>query len=118
MKQDVLETLEFDKIREKLAELAPSQLSKAMARTLMPSVEPEIIEKKLTETEEASILLEREITTPLGETHDITETLEKAGKDMILMAKEFIDLAATLETYKKMHHYFEGERHLVYPALE
>ena len=104
MKQDVLETLEFDKIREKLAELAPSQLSKAMARTLMPSVEPEIIEKKLTETEEASILLEREITTPLGETHDITETLEKAGKDMILMAKEFIDLAATLETYKKMHH--------------
>lgn len=46
MKQDVLETLEFDKIREKLAELAPSQLSKAMARTLMPSVEPEIIEKK------------------------------------------------------------------------
>ena len=53
MKQDVLETLEFDKIREKLAELAPSQLSKAMARTLMPSVEPEIIEKKLTETEEA-----------------------------------------------------------------
>ena len=63
MKQDVLETLEFDKIREKLAELAPSQLSKAMARTLMPSVEPEIIEKKLTETEEASILLEREITT-------------------------------------------------------
>ena len=38
MKQDVLETLEFDKIREKLAELAPSQLSKAMARTLMPSV--------------------------------------------------------------------------------
>ena len=80
MKQDVLETLEFDKIREKLAELAPSQLSKAMARTLMPSVEPEIIEKKLTETEEASILLEREITTPLGETHDITETLEKAGE--------------------------------------
>ena len=64
MKQDVLETLEFDKIREKLAELAPSQLSKAMARMLMPSVEPEIIEKKLTETEEASILLEREITTP------------------------------------------------------
>lgn len=45
MKQDVLETLEFDKIREKLAELAPSQLSKVMARTLMPSVEPEIIEK-------------------------------------------------------------------------
>ena len=118
MKQDVLETLEFDKLREKRAEPAPSHLSKAMARTLMPAVEPEIIEKKLTETEEASILLEREITTPLGETHDITETLEKAGKDMILMAKEFIDLAATLETYKKMHHYFEGERHLVYPALE
>ncbi len=118
MNQDVLETLEFPQIRNKLCELAPSQLSKEMAISLTPSYEPEIIEKKLMETEEASILLEREITTPLGETHDIREILRKAGKKMILLAKEFIDLAASLETYKKMHHYFEGERHLVYPALE
>ena len=118
MNQDVLETLEFHQIRNKLCELAPSQLSKEMAISLEPFYEPEIIEKKLEETEEASILLEREITTPLGETHDIRDILRKAGKKMILLAKEFIDLSASLETYKKMHHYFEGERHLMYPALE
>ena len=80
MKQDVLETLEFDKIREKLAELAPSQLSKAMARTLMPSVEPEIIEKKLTETEEASILLEREIRPLWGRRMTSPRHWKKLGK--------------------------------------
>lgn len=118
MKDNVLETLEFDRIREKLRDMAPSILSKEMAMELVPSSEVEIVEQKLRETEEASILLEREISTPLGETHDIRELLRKAGKDMILTSKEFIDLAASLETYKKMHHYFEGERHLVYPTLE
>lgn len=29
-----------------------------------------------------------------------------------------MDLSNSLDTYKKMHHYFEGERHLQYPALE
>ena len=118
MKETVLETLEFNEIRKKLKELAPSALSKELADHLMPSSEPEIVEKKLQETEEATILLEREMATPLGETYDIRETLRKAEKDMTLTAKEFLDLAASLETYKKMHHYFEGERHLQYPQLE
>ena len=107
MKENVLETLEFDQIRLKLADMAPSTLSKERALSLVPSSVPEIVEKKLEETEEASILLEREITTPLGETYDIREILRKAKKDMILTGKEFMDLAASLETYKKMHHYFE-----------
>lgn len=118
MKENVLETLEFDQIREKLRDMAPSALSKELAMSLVPSSVPEIVDKKLEETEEATILLEREITTPLGETYDIREILRKAKKDMILTGKEFMDLAASLETYKKMHHYFEGERHLLYPALE
>ena len=118
MKSDVLETLEFDRIREMLRDMAPSALSKELAMALEPAAEPEIVAQKLQETEEAAILLEREISTPLGETHDIRELLRKAGKDMVLTAKEFIDLSASLETYKKMHHYFEGERHLQYPALE
>lgn len=42
-----------------------------MALELLPSSVPEVVEKSLQETEEASVLLEREITTPLGETHDI-----------------------------------------------
>ena len=118
MEKDILETLEFNEIRKKLAELAPSALSKKMALELLPSSVPEVVEKSLQETEEASVLLEREITTPLGETHDILETLKKAEKGSLLSAKECMDLSNSLDTYKKMHHYFEGERHLQYPALE
>lgn len=118
MDKDVLEILEFDKIKRMLFEAAPSALSKETALQLKPSFVPEEVEKLLNETEEAFILLQREITTPLGETYDIRDILQKAGKDSILMPKEFLDLANSLDTYKKMHHYFEGERHLLYPELE
>ena len=118
MDKDVLEILEFDKIKRMLSEAAPSALSKEAALQLKPSYVPEEVEKLLKETEEAFLLLQREITTPLGETCDIRDILRKAGKDSILMPKEFLDLASSLDTYKKMHHYFEGERHLLYPELE
>lgn len=118
MEKDILEILEFDKIREKLADLAPSTLAKERALHLTPSYVPEVVEKSLEETDEASVLLEKEITTPLGETYDIRPLLKKAEKDSVLSAKEFLDLANSLDTYKKMHHYFEGEKHLLYPALE
>lgn len=118
MEKDILEILEFDQIRERLAKLAPSALSKERALHLTPSYVPEVVEKSLQETEEASALMEKEITTPLGETHDILGLLKKAEKGSILSSKEFLDLANSLDTYKKMHHYFEGERHLQYPSLE
>lgn len=118
MDENLLEIIEFDKIREKLITFSPSSLSKERALYLTPSSDPEIVNQRLKETEEACILLERELSTPLGETYDIRGILKKAEKDSILTAKEFLDLANSLETYKKMHHYFEGERHLLYPELE
>ncbi len=104
MEKDILEILEFDKIRDRLAELAPSVLSKKRALSLTPSYVPEVVEKSLQETDEASVLLEKEITTPLGETHDIPGLLKKAEKGSILTAREFLDLANSLDTYKKMQH--------------
>ena len=118
MEQDVLNILDFDQIRSKLVELAPSTMAKIMASELTPSSMPEIIDQKLTETEEAVILLQREVSSPLGETHDIRKILEKAQKDIILLSNEFIDLNSSLLTYKSMNLYFAGERHLRYPVLE
>lgn len=114
----VFESLEFDQIRAQLKMLAPSSLSKKMAEELVPSNIPEIVRRHLDETEEAVILLQKEIATPLGETHDIFPLLRNASKDIVLLPAEFNDVLVSLETYKKMHHYFEGERHLVYPLLE
>lgn len=45
MEKDILEILEFNEIRKKLAELAPSALSKKMALELLPSSVPEVVEK-------------------------------------------------------------------------
>lgn len=118
MNQEIFQILEFDEIKKMLEKLAPSSLAKKKAINLCPSDNPEKVSEWLLQTEEANICLEKEITTPLGETHDIFQILKKADKDIILLPKEFMELASSLETYDKMYHYFEGERHLLYPLLE
>lgn len=47
MEQDVLNILDFDQIRSKLVELAPSTMAKIMASELTPSSMPEIIDQNL-----------------------------------------------------------------------
>ena len=118
MEQDILQILEFNEIRRMLAQLCPSSLSKAKAMDLQPSSKPRIIAEHLQETEEASICLQKEISSPLGETYDIIPFIDRAEKEMILLAGEFMEISSSLETYQKMHEYFSGERHLRYPILE
>lgn len=60
----------------------------------------------------------KEISSPLGETYDIIPFIDRAEKEMILLAGEFMEISSSLETYQKMHEYFSGERHLRYPILE
>ena len=117
MNTDVLQTLEFTEIQKRLAAAAPSTLSKELALSWRPSVYAEVIARLLSETDEAVRIGEREIATPLGETHDIREMLGKAEKDVVLLPQEFTDLGATLETYEKMAHYFTLERRELYPML-
>lgn len=81
MEQDILQILEFNEIRRMLAQLCPSSLSKAKAMDLQPSSEPRIIAEHLQETEEASICLQKEISSPLGETYDIIPFIDRAEKE-------------------------------------
>ena len=117
MNTDILETLEFHEIQKRLAECAVSSLSKELALGWKPSELPEVVARLLDETEEAVVCLQREIASPLGETHDIRESLDKSEKDILLLPQEFLDIAASLETYKKMNQYFLGDRAALYPAL-
>ncbi len=118
MNSHVLHTLEFNQIQKMLVDRAGSTLSKEMAMKWCPSSEYEIIQNWLNETDEAFRCLHKEVSMPLGQTHDIRTVLSKAEKDICIMPNEFTDLLTTLLTYEKMHHYFEGERHLIYPTLE
>ena len=71
MNQEIFQILEFDEIKKMLEKLAPSSLAKKKAINLCPSDNPEKVSEWLLQTEEANICLEKEIITPLGETHDI-----------------------------------------------
>ena len=82
MNEQVLHILEFDEIRKMLASRAVSGLAKKMAMEWVPSSEQSVIQEWLTETEEATICLQKEIATPLGETHDVAPFLEKEEKEI------------------------------------
>lgn len=117
MTVEVLEALDFGEIQKLLASHAVSTLSKEAAMSIQPTSVPEIVARQLEETGEAVVCLQREITSPLGETHDVREALDKARKDILLLPQEFLDICASLETYKKMRQFFMGERTGVYPVL-
>ncbi len=117
MTADMLQALDFGEIQKMLADHACSVLAKQVAMNSQPSSDPEIVARRLEETREAAVCLQREISSPLGETHDIREALDKSKKDIILLPQEFLDICASLETYKKMSLYFRGEREAIYPVL-
>ena len=104
MNSHVLHTLEFNQIQKMLVDRAGSTLSKEMAMKWCPSSEYEIIQNWLNETDEAFRCLHKEVSMPLGQTHDIRTVLSKAEKDICIMPNEFTDLLTTLLTYEKMHH--------------
>lgn len=118
MEQGVLQILEFNEIRNMLARLCPSSLSKKRAMDLQPSSEASVVAERLQETEEAFLCLQKEIASPLGETYDIVPLVDRAEKEISLLATEFMEIAVSLETYQKIYNYFSGERHLRYPLLE
>ena len=70
MNEQVLHTLEFDEIRKMLASRAVSGLAKKMAMEWVPSSEQSVIQEWLTETEEATICLQKEIATRSGASGD------------------------------------------------
>lgn len=51
----------------------------------------------------------KEISSPLGETYDIIPFIDRAEKEMILLAGEFMEISSSLETYQKMHEYLVGK---------
>ncbi len=84
MDQKVLRKLEFDKIRERLAERALSDPGRAAALNLMPKTNTAAVKRLQTETLEAESVMMRAASSPMSGFSDITGELArlKAGADL------------------------------------
>ncbi|GAB2698675.1 endonuclease MutS2 [Paenibacillus thermoaerophilus] len=103
MKNDkVLHTLEYDKIRSKLADKASTSLGRAIAEQLRPVSSFEDVQRLLKETEEAVDVERLKGGVSFGGIRDIREPLNRARIGAMLSASELLDIATTIRGGRKL----------------
>lgn len=116
MNKRSMRILGFYQVQNMLVRLAPSRLSKEIARRLRPVNDGDVIEKNLTDTEEAVRCMQTETSTPFGGIVDIRPSLEKAKREVTLDSHECIDIWNNLQHYGEIRSFFV-ERGAEYPQL-
>ena len=116
MNKRSLRILGFYQVQNMLVRLAPSRMSKEIARRLKPVCEAEEVARSLNDTEEAYRCLQSEASVPMGGIVDIRPALEKARRDVTLEGQDCIDIWNNVRRYGDIRQYFmdKGEE---YPRL-
>ncbi|MGD8190744.1 endonuclease MutS2 [Brevibacillus ginsengisoli] len=112
MNNHAMQTLEFDKIKEKLMEYAKSEQGKRHVRELEPVINPVVIQNRLIETTEARAILDRGGSVPLHGLHEIDQVMLKLGKGMVLHPEQLTTLLELLETGSKLKKFMKAREEI------
>ena len=121
--EKTLITLEFDKIREMLANLCPTEGAAAMARELCPDDRGEIVARRQRRTTDARKLTDAKGVAPFGTVHDVGDICERAIKGAVLTPRELLDCAALMRSarnllaYKRANHLFDTSLDEIFERL-
>lgn len=111
-----LKRLEFNKVLERLASHAQSELGKERINELIPSTDPVVIKRWQAETTEARNLLRLEPMAELSGWHDIRGAITRATRFALLSAEELFAVGETLATSRQIKKFF-AEKVERYPLL-
>ena len=106
MEASVLVTLEYNKIRDMLAERTGSIMGRELAESLVPVSDPGIVEERLAETAEARALLNHSASVPLGGIRDVRAAIKRAELGAILEPHELLAVGSTLYAARRMKSFF------------
>lgn len=106
----ILNTLEYTKITEMLAECAMTDGAKAMARALVPTDDLEVILRRQRRTSDAKRLLNLKGTPTFGMVKDIGDACARADKGAVLSTRELLDVAGVLRTSRMLLDYIHANR--------
>ena len=102
---DVEKILEFNKIKEKLTELAYTEHAKAEIQRLKPYMSEIEVVSRLRDTTEAKIMLEQCGNPPITALQGIEEMIEIASKGGCLTAEQLERIGMTLSAVKRLKDY-------------
>jgi len=95
MDEKTLQTIDFNKVLQRLAEHTTFSAGREAALSLRPHTDLAEIRRRLDETEEARTLLaSRQVS--MGGIHDVRPLLEQAGRGMVLRPPELLEIQSTL----------------------
>ena len=98
-------TLEFDKIRQMLCDVAPTAGAKSMALSLMPSASAAEVRTLLAETDAAKAMQALKGMPPFYGIADVTDSLERADKGAVLSTRELLDIGSVLRAARGLREY-------------
>lgn len=104
-----IKKLEFDIIREMLADCCASPMAKDMARNLMPSTDIEEIRTLQSHTAEALELLIAHGSISLGNFHDISDSLHLADIGSTLTPKRLLEVSDNMRSAANVKGYLMGK---------
>jgi DNA mismatch repair protein MutS2 len=116
--ESALGQLEFDKIRDLLAEKCKSAYAKEKAVTLRVHTRIEFIQIELRRTSEYKMLLEQGQFFPNEENLNIAHQIKLLGlPGAVLSGDQFLQIRKLAEALRKIFHWFDTELRLAYAAL-
>lgn len=111
--------LEFDKIKNILAEVCPTDGSKELAISLEPFIYEDEVRRSLKRTSEAKEMMTTKGMPPFGQIKDIRPILDRADKNAVLTLRELLDAANVLRTTRSLGNYIrEGHDQAEYSIRE
>ncbi|MHA7963325.1 endonuclease MutS2 [Paenibacillus sp. CAU 1782] len=112
MNEATLKTLEYDKVKESIADLAVSSAGKMLVEEMKPLTEIRAVESRLRETEEGCRLLARGASIPLSAMDGIQDLLLLLGKGRVYNEQELEQLAVWLTSVAQMKRYMVSKHEL------
>ncbi|MGD2027076.1 MAG: endonuclease MutS2 [Anaerolineales bacterium] len=116
METKTLNTLEFNKVQQKLAQFTAFSPSQELALALLPNLDYHTACQWLDETDEARLLLETEPHTSIGGARDIREQVQAASRGVILVPADLLDIKATLISARRISRQLDRSEYS-YPYL-
>ena len=108
--EKTLRTLEYDKIREMLAECALTEGARQLAARISPSDRDPEITARLRRTTDAVKLIGAKGTPSFGEIKDIGDACERSVKGATLTPRELLDVADLLRVCRRLLDYIRANK--------
>jgi DNA mismatch repair protein MutS2 len=115
--EQTLETLEFPKIRERLARHTSFSASRDLALGLLPSTDAYLIRRRLRLTSEARRLLDERPDASIGGARDIRAAAGLARRGGVLDASVFLEIASTLASGRRLRGLLLKQEAESFPSL-